>query len=34
METVLTLDEIRERFASEWVLIGDPTGSALFCPKS
>jgi hypothetical protein len=27
---MLTLEEIRERFASEWVLVGDPqTGEAL-----
>jgi len=27
METVLTVDEIRKRFASEWVLVGDPQTS-------
>jgi len=27
METVLTVDEIRKRFALEWVLIGDPQTS-------
>ena len=24
MDSVLTVEEIRERFPSEWVLIGDP----------
>jgi len=27
MDTVITLNEIRERFASEWVLVGDPQTS-------